>query len=185
MNEIEERLSLYTIDTKYCDFLRETDRCIVYNSGSKATRPFVGIVLEIIKDDSSKFNYFAPLSSPKPKHLTMREGIDLVKINRGRQGVINLNNMFPVPKECLHLIDTALRSGDSLENQQYKMLLSDQLDWCNISSNAQKIRKKAEMLYRKVAAGDINAGLLARCCKFSEDENACVRYCELHGYSLT
>lgn len=39
--------------------------------------------------------YFAPLSSFKPKHEKMKEGLDFIKILR--YAVINLNNMFPVP----------------------------------------------------------------------------------------
>ena len=182
MGEIETRLSLYTIDTEYCDFLRETDKCIVYNGGNKSNRPFIGIVLTIDGPDLKKIKYFAPLSSPKPKHLTMHEAIDLVKINDGKQGVINLNNMFPVPKECLHLIDTVLHNEDSHEDRQYKTLLSDQLDWCNVSSNASTIRKKANMLYKKIINGHANQGLLSRCCKFKEDEEECVRYCTLKGF---
>ena len=184
MNRTEPRLSLYTIDPQYCDFLRKTDRCIVYNGGNKATRPFIGIILTITSANGQKFNYFAPLSSPKPKHLTIHDNVDLIKINEGREGVINLNNMFPVPKECLHIVDTTSRQGDSEETQKYKYLLSRQLAWCNVDSNAQMILRKAEVLYRKIIFGYATAKLVARCCNFIEDEKACVMYCELHGYSL-
>lgn len=39
-------------------------------------------------------DYFAPLSSFKPKHLRMKEGIDFIKIKN--YAVLNLNNMFSV-----------------------------------------------------------------------------------------
>ena len=60
------------------------------NRGVKNKRPYIGVLFEI---DRKK--YLAPLSSPKPKHLTMKNSLDFVKINQGKFGVINLNNMFP------------------------------------------------------------------------------------------
>lgn len=43
------------------------------------------------------FHYYAPLTSPKPKHLQMKNQIDFLKINQGQWGAINFNNMIPVP----------------------------------------------------------------------------------------
>ena len=51
-------------------------------------RPFVGVLLEI-----NKCKYFAPLSSPKPKHIKMKNQVDFYKIDSGKLGAINLNNM--------------------------------------------------------------------------------------------
>lgn len=42
------------------------------------------------------FDYFAPLSSFKDKHKTMKESVDFLKVKD--YAVINLNNMFPVVK---------------------------------------------------------------------------------------
>ena len=42
------------------------------------------------------YEYFAPLSSPKPKHQLIKRQIDIVKINDGKYGVVNLNNMISV-----------------------------------------------------------------------------------------
>ena len=80
----------------------------------KNRRPFVGIILKI-----NGINYFAPLSSPKEKHLNMKNNIDFIKINKGRDGVINLNNMIPIPEEqCYEInikeendIDSLFRAG--------------------------------------------------------------------------
>ena len=41
--------------------------------------------------------YFAPLSSPKQKHLKMKNDIDFYKLSNGKLGAINFNNMIPVP----------------------------------------------------------------------------------------
>ena len=40
--------------------------------------------------------YFAPLSSPKEKHSRLKNTLDLLKIDGGKFGVINFNNMIRV-----------------------------------------------------------------------------------------
>ena len=51
------------VDSKYCDYLRQYDNKVSYNAGTKDLRPFIGVLFMI-----DKCEYFAPLSSPKPKH---------------------------------------------------------------------------------------------------------------------
>lgn len=85
-------LKLYFIDAKYVDYLRMFDDKVFYNKNT--TKPYVGVVYIF-----NKHNYFAPLSSPKPKHLKMNSNaIDIFKINDGRQGIVNINNMIPTLK---------------------------------------------------------------------------------------
>ena len=88
--------SFYTVDSDYCDYLRSADPCVPYTMDSKSIRPFVGIVL-LIND----YHYYAPLTSPKPKHMEMKNQMDFLKIKNGEWGAINLNNMIPVPIACL------------------------------------------------------------------------------------
>ena len=61
-------LKIYYIDTNYINYLRIFDKRVAYNK-SKA-RPYVGVVYTF-----NNQTYFAPLSSPKPKHLTMNIGL--------------------------------------------------------------------------------------------------------------
>ena len=112
----------------------------------------------------------------------MHDNIDLIKINEGKEGVINLNNMFPVPKECLSLIDPRKKDEDSDEVLKYKLLLTNQLEWCNRPENTRLILSKAKILYWKIVRGNAKAKLVARCCKFKEDEEECIRYCTLKGF---
>lgn len=42
-----------------------------------------------------------PFSSPKDKHLKMKNGKDFRKINHGEYGAINFNNMIPVVTEAV------------------------------------------------------------------------------------
>ena len=60
---MKEQLMLVRLDTEYCDYLRKFDDKVPYNYNEKELRPFVGVLFRI-----DKLMYFAPLSSPKPKH---------------------------------------------------------------------------------------------------------------------
>ena len=85
-----KRLTLYYIDSDYINYLREFDNRVPYNKNAR--RPYIGIVYVYNNN-----NYFAPLSSPKPKHLTMNEkAIDIFKIDHGKLGIVNINNICPI-----------------------------------------------------------------------------------------
>lgn len=62
------RFSFYKVSSVYCDFLRAQEPAVPYTRADKSTRPFVGVVFEL-----NGFNYYAPLTSPKPKHLHMKK----------------------------------------------------------------------------------------------------------------
>lgn len=68
--------TFYRVDEKYCDFLRKNDTRVPNFAADKSTRPFVGIVLSI-----NGYNYYAPLTSPKSKHINMKNQVDFIKIN--------------------------------------------------------------------------------------------------------
>jgi len=91
---INSILKLVQIESDYCDYLRKFDKRVPYNFGEKETRPFVGILFSV----ESKL-YFAPISSPKIKHLKMKETIDFMKLDNGNLGAINFNNMIPVSEK--------------------------------------------------------------------------------------
>ena len=88
-------LKIYYIDNNYINYLRKFDDRVAYNKTK--TRPYVGVVYTF-----NNQTYFAPLSSPKPKHLTMnKDAIDIFKIKDGELGIVNINNMIPTPISCL------------------------------------------------------------------------------------
>ena len=161
--------SFYTVDTRYCDFLRKTDPLVPYTKDEKAGRPFVGIVFSV-----NGFHYYAPLTSPKPKHLQMKNQIDFMKIKNGEWGAINLNNMIPVHMDCLHKVEIRISPDDSKPDIDYKNLLSNQLSWCN--SHRELILKQAEKLYRIITQGKSWKTLSGRCCNFPLDEKQCLAY---------
>ena len=169
--------SFYTVVTDYCDYLRKQDPCVPYTMDKKSIRPFVGIVFKV-----NGFNYYAPLTSPKQKHLHMKNQMDFLKINEGKWGAINFNNMIPVPGECLNKVELRVFDTDSKADIDYKNLLSNQLSWCN--SNKDQILKKAEKLYNMICAGKGTESLINRCCDFVMDEKLCMDFSE-HKKSIS
>ena len=161
--------SFYRVDADYCDYLRKSDPCVPYTMERKAMRPFVGIVFSV-----NGVHYYAPLTSPKPKHRNMKNQIDFLKIEGGEWGAINFNNMIPVHPKNLIKVEMKILPTDSEPDRAYKNLLSNQLSWCN--SHREIILKQAEKLYWLIAEGRAWDDLKNRCCNFPLDERLCVSY---------
>ena len=95
------RLNLYTMDMKYVRDLSKVDDNVMSVSpqAHKQSRPFVGTVVVC-----GQRSYCIPLSSPKPKHLRMKNSLDFSRIVDGKGkliGVLNFNNMVPVTKAVI------------------------------------------------------------------------------------
>jgi protein AbiQ len=133
----------------------------------KENRPFVGIV--VICDNKK---YCVPLTSPKPKHMSMKNDKDFSRMfDKGNKliGCLNFNNMIPVDDSVLLPIDMEVHKSDSIGEQAYKALLNDQLDWCN--DNLEAITSKACKLYKIVTeTPDKMKNLTRRCCNFKKLE---------------
>ena len=160
----KKRFKFYTVNTEYILYLKKYDIKIMENSGNKSQRPYIGILFEI---DNKK--YLAPLTSPKPKHLKMKNTLDFIKIDGGKLGAINLNNMFPVIDQVIIPKNIKLE-----ENLNYKELLTDQINWCNKKENSTNILKKAEALYNEMTQKKENSIFWNRCCNFKilEDKSS-------------
>ncbi len=95
----QKRLNLYLIAIKYIRNLAKVDDHVMSVSPQvgKETSPFVGIVIIC-----GTKKYCVPLSSPKPKHSSMKNDVDFMKIMDGESliGVLNFNNMIPVDESC-------------------------------------------------------------------------------------
>lgn len=97
---MKDSLILVRIDSDYCNYLRKFDNKVPYNFNDKELRPFIGVLFQI-----NNLMYFAPLSSPKPKHLKLKSKLDFLKIDNGKLGAINFNNMLPVTKRNIMKLD--------------------------------------------------------------------------------
>lgn len=144
------------MDNDFINFLKNNDSKIMDVEEEKEKRPHLGIVLKI-----NEHNYLVPLTSPKEKHLKMKNNLDFIKIERGELGAINLNNMFPVKKGCYSLIDIEAENSEN-----YKILLRKQLSWCNEEKNENYIYKNATKLYDEITKKNEKSIFWKRCCNF-------------------
>ena len=162
------KFKLVRVDANYCDYLRIFDNRVAYNKNEKELRPFVGILFTI-----NDCEYFAPLSSPKPKHLKMHNTIDFFKIENGKLGAINFNNMIPVTKGNYKIIDLNKNNLSSKE-KKYQELLKDQLNWLN--ENYIQVKNKSSKLYNMYVNQKLSDNVRNRCCNFKLLEEKCKEY---------
>lgn len=168
------KLQFYCVDAEYCDFLRKVDTCVPFTFEEKSTRPFIGVLIHV-----NHMDYFAPLTSPKPKHLSMKNQIDFMKLADGKLGAVNFNNMIPVHKQFLHKIDLKIKETDTNRDKAYKNLLQDQLSWC--IANEKQLSLLANKLYLVITSGRSWESLRKRCCNFKLIEQQAEKYKRLHN----
>jgi len=155
-------LKLYEISPLYIKYLAQYQKHIFWSDGNKATRKYIGIVLQI-----DEMSYFAPLSSFKPKHNKMKESVDLIKIRN--IAVININNMVPVPNGEYHLVDIR-----GIKDQQYRYLL--QAENREINRLRDRIIKNARIVYNHKIRNGISTALARRTNDFKQLEKKCKEY---------
>ena len=148
-------MTIYNIKNDYIQFLRTFDTKIEENKNEK--RPYVGVVLQI-----GSIEYYAPLTSPKPKHKNMKNSKDFRKIENGKYGAINFCNMIPVPRNALIWKDI-----NNEPDLQYRRLLQNQYKALKADWNA--IQKTAENLRNLIVTPDDKLGefdrkVKSRCC---------------------
>ena len=167
---MKKSLSLVIIDTEYCNYLRKYDEKVPYNYNEKQLRPFVGVLFEV-----NDCMYFAPLSSPKPKHLKLKNKLDFLKIDSGKLGAINFNNMLPVSAANVVMLDLNKECLTETE-EKYTKLLQEQIYWLN--RNSKKILGRAKKLYDRYLSGKLDEKIAKRCCDFKLLEEKCQEYKE-------
>ena len=163
----QKRLNLYLIDMKYIRNLAQADDRVMSVSPQieKETRPFVGIIIVC-----GEQKYCIPLSSPKPKHKSMKNDIDFMKIMDGEKliGVLNFNNMVPVDESCINPLELRITKKDDIATRNYKKMATKQLDWCQHNQDA--IVRKANKLYVMLQSDKASSLLKKRCCDFNKLE---------------
>ncbi|MCI9586035.1 MAG: type III toxin-antitoxin system ToxN/AbiQ family toxin [Bacilli bacterium] len=165
---MENMLCMVKIDTKYCDYLRQFDDKVPYNYREKELRPFIGVLFEV-----NNCMYFAPLSSPKPKHLKIKSKLDFLKIDSGKLGAINFNNMLPVTENNIIKLELDKKCITKSE-EKYIKLLKEQLFWLN--RNHEKLYGRSKKLYTKYLDGTLDSNIAKRCCNFKLLEEKCQEY---------
>lgn len=145
---MERKIYLYTISNSYINYLQQFDTKISLHNSTQGS-VYVGAVLEISNDVS----YFVPLTSySKKKEVKMKQRNQLVLSlhelgNRDNKlGYMLFNNMIPVPKTELQLIDL---SDQSIPKN--RMMKLQQTYMRSILSG---IENKSAVVYRKQIDGD-------------------------------
>ncbi len=161
-------LKIVRVNSDYCDYLRKFDNKVAYNKHEKELRPFIGILFKI-----ENCEYFAPLASPKEKHIKMKNKIDFLKIKGGELGAVNFNNMIPVKEHNYYLVDLN-RTNLSISEQKYQQLLKQQLQWLNEHYN--QLKNKSFKLYQLYNRGRLPENIKERCCNFKLLEEKCLQY---------
>ena len=171
----QKRLNLYTVNMKYIRNLHNQGDDRVFSvspQAGKDSRPFVGIVVIC-----GEKQYCIPLSSPKEKHKTMKNGVDFHRIldaDGKLIGVLDFNNMIPVREDVLMEVDLKIHSKDTREMKHYKNLMIDQLNFSR--QNQDILIKKAEKLYKMVGRKNGSGPLKRRCLKWSKLEQILERF---------
>ena len=164
-------LSIYEIDSAYIQFLSSFEQHLFRNK--KVTqvfsRKYIGILLKI-----NDFDYFAPLSSYKPKHKRLTETIDFIKL--GTYSVININNMFPAPINLCKQVNIS-----TIKDQHYKNLV--RAEYRIIRQKSQLIIENAKSVYTHKITNDGKSKLSQRCNDFKLLEIKCNEYMETSNKS--
>ena len=152
------------VESDYLSHLRQYNKHVYLDPTH--TRPFVGVLLIV-----DQYNYYAPLSSPKPKFDRISaNALDIFKIRDGKLGVINLNNMIPVPVIAIIAYDIAVEP-----DEKYRLLLQAQIR--ELNRNSREILRKANTLHKLVTSRKAPENLLSRCGDFTVLERAATQYC--------
>lgn len=156
-----ESLRVYKVSDKYIAFLHSRDSRVQYNK--HASRPYIGIVLRV-----GSFKYFVPMESPKPNHQNIKSGVHILKMDKGRLGLLGFNNMIPVRDDALITLDI-----NNEPDAAYAALLRKQVYFCN--RNKAEIFNKASRTYYEVV-NEKNTFLSKVCCDFRKLEKACRQF---------
>ena len=165
---MKDKLILVKLDADYCNYLRKYDNKVPYNYGKKELRPFVGVLFEV-----NDCMYFAPLSSPKAKHLRLKSKMDFFKIDKSKLGAINFNNMIPFTVDNIIKIDLDKKVSNKKE-AKYIKLLNEQIYWLNRHSDSLLNRTKS--LYDKYVNNNLPISIASRCCNFKLLEGKHMEY---------
>ena len=151
----------------YITYLWTGDNTVLKNKSE--LRPYVGFVIAI-----NNLNYYVTLSSPKPKHKSMKNSKDFHKIAGGIYGAINFNKIIPVPKDCI----INFKFEDETD-KEYRSLLQNQYKVINTMESL--IKKKANDIYKLFHISDdeltkSDLKVKERCCDFDLLEKMCKTY---------
>lgn len=167
----------YVVDKKYINYLMQFDSRVGYVEYGDRLKLHVGVLLTI-----GDFRYYVPISSAKPKHEKMSNSLDFQKLQEESNGclyaVLNINNMIPVPDNCVtqlkyNLVENFRSFNSEKEKTDYIYLLQKEKKL--IDKLQDIIQSKALKLYQKCITKP-ESSLALRCCDFKLLEEKCRLY---------
>ena len=155
--------TVVTISEEYMSLLQKRDAEVKDTVKDKKTRPYVGILFTI-----DKRNYFAPLTTRKPKHETMKDNLD-INILRDRNnkciGAIDFAKMIPAPDSQIEKINFAQRK--ETHPKSFNILLNQLYA---VNKMKPLLVEKAEKLYQRYIDKTLPKNIRKHCVNF-EDAN--------------
>lgn len=137
------------VNEDYLDYLRETEKRIPRTDyGKDKYKPFFGVLFEV-----GDLYYITQVSHPQERHYKLKQQKDFYKIfdprNRERLiAVINLNYMFPIPKNQTSFFEKKnIHTYRTFKSEEEKSKYIDLLDTELSVINSLDIGTKAKNLY--------------------------------------
>ncbi len=165
------------VDEKYLDYLRATEGRIPRTDyGTDRYKPFFGILFEV-----GGLYYVTQVSHAQPRHQKMKQQKDFYKIFDPKSpqrliAVVNLNYMFPIPKEqTTHFEKKNIHTYRTFKSESEKSKYIDLLDTELSVINSMDIGTKAESLY-KLKYDSPEHAVSKRCIDFKDMERLALQY---------
>ena len=103
-----------------------------------------------------------------------------MKIDNGKLGAINFNNMIPVTNNNISKINLNKKILNKSE-EKYIKLLKEQIFWLN--RNSDLVYNKSKKLYDKYINGTLDKNIKKRVCNFTLLEIKCNNYNKTFTYT--
>ena len=165
------------VNEKYLDYLRETEKRIPKTDyGTDKYKPFFGVLFEV--DD---LYYVTQVSHPQDRHRKLKQQKDFFKLFdpniRGRLiAVVNLNYMFPIPKEQTSpFVKKDIHTYRTFKTENEKSKYINLLDTELVIINSMDLGTKAQELY-KLKYDSPEDKVSKRCIDFKAMEQLAKKY---------
>lgn len=176
-----ENFKIYSVSDRYIEYLRAKFPNVYSNKEGKRThtRKYIGIVIRM-----KNFNYYIPLSSPKPTDYQLAGDNKVIKKSivpiirivvkntagvRELKGTLRISHMIPVPASELQLYDL-----DHEADLEYRDLVQNEIIF--IRKNQEKIMANAQLLYKQKLQNDTTAGYVASALDYRALELMCEEF---------
>lgn len=169
------------VNDNYMSYIKKINDRIPNTNYSERYKPLFGVLFA--NDDC---NFVASISSYKEKHLNYHDRRDFIKIFDGDKpiAVINLNSMFPVPKE--EIINVTYKNINQFRTFDSKVSESKYINFLQKEMaviNRKDISKMALELYNTVSNYPSSV-IASRCADFKKLECRCSEYILDNYYGL-